>query len=303
MKKIKILIKNYFGFSKVETNGFLVLMTIMILITPFPYLHQHFYVKADDFYEQDKRLLDSLAILLNTPLIVTKAVNPKQVNFDPNKAPLEELIGGGLPQNIAYKILNYRNKGGSFRYKQDLLKIYGFTDSLYFLVESKIELPVKELPQNVLISKEYPQQEMKSNTGKKEKIYLDINTTDSLSLVQIKGIGPKLSSRIVKYRNSIGGYVSIEQLGEVYGLLPEIVEELKNVLFISEGFEPQKIDINHVDFQALSRHPYFGYQKAKIVINYRNQHGNFSGVNDLKKIKLLTDEEIAKFEPYLSFNN
>ncbi len=128
--------------------------------------------------------------------------------------------------------------------------------------------------------------------------HVEINTADSATLVSLPGIGPTLASRIIKYREGLGGFLSLEQLPEVYGFKEDLLFDLKERLIISPipnaGF-----DINAVDYKTLSAHPYFKYSLSKAILNYRKQHGNFKSIEEIKKIKIINDSIYNRISIYL----
>ncbi|MHA7877648.1 MAG: ComEA family DNA-binding protein [Bacteroidota bacterium] len=127
----------------------------------------------------------------------------------------------------------------------------------------------------------------------------DINTADAVQLSAIRGIGPVLSARIVKFRDQLGGFVSCAQYQEVYGLCPEVVTRLKQHTYINASFCPTKLDINIADAQTLAMHPYITYQQAKSIVNYRAQHGPFIEINALNTLVLIDQSTLEKLTPYL----
>jgi competence ComEA-like helix-hairpin-helix protein len=129
----------------------------------------------------------------------------------------------------------------------------------------------------------------------------DINFADSLELDKVYGIGFKTATRIIKYRDKLGGFVNMNQLYEVWGLDTIVVQELHKKSFISEQFTPLRININKADFSELKDHPYIGYKLAKVIIAFRNQHGNFHGEQQLREIKIITESDIEKLKPYLEY--
>ena len=128
----------------------------------------------------------------------------------------------------------------------------------------------------------------------------DINTADTTQLSAIRGIGSILSSRIVKFRNKLGGFVSQEQYQEVYGLPPEVVVELRKSTYISTGFQPTKIDINIADVATLSAHPYLTYRQSRSIVHYRSQHGPFLKLGVLGDLVLIDSATLGKITPYLT---
>ncbi|MEM6359448.1 MAG: helix-hairpin-helix domain-containing protein [Bacteroidota bacterium] len=129
----------------------------------------------------------------------------------------------------------------------------------------------------------------------------DINAADTLQLKQLKGIGTVLSKRIVKYRNILGGFVTLDQLSEVYGLKDSVLLQLDSMAFISPEFQPKKININTAILDSLSRHPYIRRPLARAINNYRFQHGDYSSTVDLSNIRLLDSLTLIKITPYISF--
>jgi DNA uptake protein ComE-like DNA-binding protein len=124
----------------------------------------------------------------------------------------------------------------------------------------------------------------------------DINTADTTQLMQIKGIGKVFASRIMKYRDILGGFHSVDQVGETYGIDPLVLPELKKYAVLNT--KVKKIRINDLEN---FRHPYLKYNQVKVIVAYRKQHGNFKNAEDLKHIKILDEATISKIEPYLEF--
>ena len=128
----------------------------------------------------------------------------------------------------------------------------------------------------------------------------DINTADEAQLSAIKGIGPVLSARIVKFRNKLGGFVRQAQYEEVYGLGPAVINRLKKYAYISPSFCPKLLNINTVDVQTLAAHPYLTYQQAKGIVRYRKQHGRFPHVASLEVLVLMDKATLGKVKAYLT---
>lgn len=128
---------------------------------------------------------------------------------------------------------------------------------------------------------------------------IDINLADTTLLKQIPGIGSAYSKRIVNYRNSLGGYVSIEQIREVWGIKEELFIKIKPYLTISENH--QQIKINRLTLDQLRKHPYISYKQAKAIINIRKQETRISSIDCLLQEKEFTEKDLRRLKPYLSF--
>lgn len=224
--------------------------------------------------------------------------------FDPNKASETDLLTLGIHPRQVKMILNYRNKNGTFRYKEDLKKIYGFQPEVYTALETYIQLPPrsagkpefqkKPTPYQTAQRPEFPQKKFSKEISK-----FDINTADTTQLKLLKGIGSVISSRIVKFRDMLGGFVSTEQVAETYGVSPEAMDEIRKYAFIKTPVN--KIKINSVSAEKF-KHPYLKGYMGKTIMNYRKQHGRFNSIADLRNIQNLDDAVITKLEPYLEFD-
>jgi DNA uptake protein ComE-like DNA-binding protein len=129
----------------------------------------------------------------------------------------------------------------------------------------------------------------------------DLNKADTSQLSQIKGIGPGLSRRIIKYRDLLGGFISENQIREVYGLDSTVVEELLKYGYIHSNAPLIKISVNTATLQDLTAHPYISPKVASIIVDYRKQHGSYSSLESLYNIRALNKATLDKLAPYLSF--
>jgi len=132
------------------------------------------------------------------------------------------------------------------------------------------------------------------------KRVLDLNDCDSASLEALPGIGPVLSVRIIKYRNLLGGYASIDQLKEVYGLTEETFDMIYLRVF-ADSLAVRKIRINEADFKVLIRHPYFQRAEVSAILKYRELKGVIPDIGVMLENKLISRETARKIGVYLDF--
>ncbi len=316
MRKLRHWIRRYFGFSQREVNGFLWLISIMVLLTVAPLsIHMVYQPPVSDTAVTDKKTLDSLVAQLEIRqpekrrygkyTVAPVALYP----FNPNTLTLEQWQAFGLPKYLAQRILNFRSKVGDFTYKAELGKIYGLPDSVFQRLHPFIQLPEERQRtynrrQSIAGNPRYaPNATWIDNRPPREKFILapfNINTADTTQLKQIRGIGSKLSARIIKYRSGLGGFHSMAQVNEVYSLPPEVVDSLHKYTFVAHAYTPPQLSINAATVEALRAHPYISSNLARAIVAYREQHGNFSKVEDMQQIKLVTPEVFAKLRPYLA---
>jgi len=228
--------------------------------------------------------------------------------FDLNKSSVLHLSNSGFPEYLAKRIVKYREKVKPFGSKKELLKIYGI-DSAFFK-EIYPFIKVSKLPEKVVKKPEMDspikpeKSESKNRKNYSEKIRLqafDINQADKAQLQKIYGIGPAYSKTIIKYRDFLGGFHSIDQLNEVYGLKKENLDSLKKYVFIDDSLNIRQLKINSFNTDSLVQHPYISYKEAHIIVNYRKQHGKYITAKDLLAIKVLDSSWIKKITPYISF--
>lgn len=154
-------------------------------------------------------------------------------------------------------------------------------------------------PDEIAYKNEFRSRKNAKRSGIKENYIISINETDSIELQMLKGIGPVLSSRIIKYKEQLGGFHNKNQLLEVYGVKPSLLSDILDQLSFEGAL--QKIKINHIELEELVKHPYFNYQTAQIFINYRKQHGDYKSLNDVKKIKIIKDYWLEETAPYFDY--
>ncbi len=128
---------------------------------------------------------------------------------------------------------------------------------------------------------------------------VELNSADTLALDQLPGIGPAFARRIVKYRDLLGGFVSTRQLLEVYGFDSTRFDAIKNRLKLDTA-SVKKLNINTASLEELGKHPYIKYPLAKVILNYRKQHGAFASISDLKQLAPVSEQLYSRLRPYLA---
>ena len=118
--------------------------------------------------------------------------------------------------------------------------------------------------------------------------------------MKINGIGPILSRRIIKYRDLLGGFHSLNQLLEVYHLPPNVASKIMNYAYLDlDNYPVNKLNLNQADYTLLASHPYVPFSLAKAIVAFRDQHGPFTDLEHLKKIHLVNDSTYLRVSPYL----
>lgn len=219
--------------------------------------------------------------------------------FDPNTLTGDEWKRLGLKDKTINTIQNYLSKGGKFRKPEDLQRIYGLFPDEYERIAPfvKIESVVATNSYKKFPDK-YSSERQPAKTNTPRYVVVDINSADSTALIALPGIGNKLAARIINFREKLGGFYSLNQVGETFGLPDSTFQKIRQYLKL-ENTSIRKININTATADELKAHPYIKYSLANPIIAYRNEHGPFAKVEDLKKVMLVTDEVYHKIGPYL----
>lgn len=128
---------------------------------------------------------------------------------------------------------------------------------------------------------------------------ISLNSSDTTEWKKIPGIGSSYSTRIVKYRTLLGGFINKNQLLEVYGIDSEMYSRISP--YITEDPNFTKIKVNELEFNQLLRHPYLNYGQVQAIINLRDKKGNISSTNELSMLDEFTKDDISRLQPYLEF--
>lgn len=213
--------------------------------------------------------------------------------FDPNTLTVEGWKKLGIKEKTAITIRKYLSKGGRFNESVDLKKIYGIHAEEYQRLAPYIRIEGRE--ENSRHSQEWNADQPSNN---RTYSTIEINSADTSVFISLPGIGSKLASRIVNFRNKLGGFYSIDQIAETYGLPDSTFQRIKPFLQL-ETSSVNQLNINTATKDELKSHPYLKWNLANAIVEYRNQHGSFSSLDELKRISLITDEVFNKIKFYL----
>lgn len=220
--------------------------------------------------------------------------------FDPNTADSTLLLSLGLQPWQVRSIYRYRAKGGIYRQPSDFARLYGLTVKQY-----------KELLPYIHISDEYkPAAEVYGRTDAVRSgrdtlrypvklqpgQYVTLDDADTASLRKVPGIGRYYASRIVRYRNDLGGYVSVAQLSEIEG-----IPEAALSYFRVTGGAVRKLNLNRLTLNELKHHPYINFYQARRIIDYRRLKGPLHSIDDLRLLKDFSQRDIERLRPYVEF--
>lgn len=227
---------------------------------------------------------------------VASSTAPKSIAlepFDPNTVSAEVLEQMGVPAKTARNWAKLLASGARFRRAEDVRKIYGMTDEDYARIA-----PYIQMGEPLAQAADAPLPQAYGNKDRNANI--DINQATAEQWQQLPGIGPAFSKRIIAYREKLGGFHSVEQVAETYGLPDSVFQSIYLQLRPSPVL--RTIPINQVSIEELAAHPYVNKLDAKLLVNYRKQHGNYSNIDAIGNLYGLEPGFMEKVGPYLRFD-
>ena len=293
MGKNESIVKSFLTYSKSQRIGILLFFGIIILVQGI-YFFYDFTAKKTIDKEQSKWL--ALQSTVDSLKLNNKNYKPTIYPFNPNF--ITDFKGYKLGMSVeeidrllAYRAQNkFVNSAAEF---QDVTKV---SDSLLKAIS-----PYFKFPDWVKNNKKNSQEFAKNDFSKPGKIIvLDINQATKEDLMKVYGIGDKISDRILEQKDKYGAFVSMEQMDDIWGLSPEVLEKLKSSFAVKSITNCKKININNASVKELTQFPFFRYQLAKDIVVFRTMKGDLK-IEDLSKIKGFPLEKIKIIALYLEF--
>lgn len=215
--------------------------------------------------------------------------------FNPNRCDSLTFLRLGLKPWQAHNALQYRRKGGVWRSAEHFSKLYGLSKEDYRRLAPYVRIDSAEarhhLPAQAASPRPYPEKYAPGS------VVINLNGCDTTELRRIPDIGSYRAAQIVRYREQLGGFVSLSQLREIQSL-PAGIEAW---FTLESSPDVQRINVNTATFQQLVRHPYLNYEQTRQIINFRRQNGRLSGWDDLRLSPYFTAADFQRLRPYFEF--
>lgn len=302
LSRLKNWLAGFFYFNKQERNGLFVLCVLLFLLIAvrisLPLLFDgNAVVELITLKDVSVAPLQEASPepFKSSKKEIPPALHTEKFIFNPNEISLEEAKLLGFPEKLAKTLLKFRDKGGKFFKPADLQKLYGMSPRLYDELEPYILIPDKRLAfkrDTIYPKREHYKKEL---IGKP----LELNSADSLAIVYLKGVGPGFTKRIIRYRTLLGGFYTMEQLKEVYGMTDSLYNILNSQIVVDKSLIT-RIPVNAADLNTLRKHPYLSFQAAQAIINYRNKHGKLTEA-DMVGLGVIPEEKLKRVLPYLQY--
>lgn len=304
----KWLLQEYFVFSRKERLAILTLIFLLLLAIIMPYYcarpAAQWQADADTAWMTAMTILESRKARHDSTVTSfvkdRKSALPARNNslrnltgFDPNTHSEAGWLSFGLSAKTVGTIMKFRQKGGRFRTPEDLRRIYGLHPE-----QAEQLIPYVRIAEAVSASaRKYPENSPSAPHLTPSPL-LDINQADSTAWEALPGIGPKLASRIIKFREGLGGFYQVSQVAEVFGLADSVYQRILPRLTCKPG-QQIRLSLNEAGIEELSRHPYIRRSLASQIIAFRNTHGPIADLQHLLQLHTMNDSILKRMFPYL----
>jgi DNA uptake protein ComE-like DNA-binding protein len=287
----------YFKFTKSQRIGILFLFVVIVF-----FQLVYFFINFDSIEKDSPEKLKWLSI--QSEIDSLNQSNPKAPgkihSFNPNFITDYKGYKLGLSVQEIDRLLVFRKGNKYVNSAKEFQGVTKVSDSLLDAIAPYFKFP--DWVKNKGNHNKQVYEEQKAFVQKGKVVLIDINKATQEDLIKIFGIGEVTSLRILKLKESLGEFVSMEQMKDVWGLSPEVIDNL-NVHFKVFAFPNiKKIDINNASIKEISQFPYFRYALAKQIVIFRSMNGNIKNIEDLTKIKGFPVEKANIIELYLAFN-
>ena len=293
------VVASFFLFTKEQRLGIVLLFCIIISLQTI-YCFVDF--NATEVRSTEKQQWLSFQTAIDSAKHNQKEYIPKIYPFNPNF--ITDFKGYKLGMTVGQidKLLAYRKLNKYVNSAQEFQKVTGVSDSLLDVISPYFKFPDWVTNKKTNFKSTWVDYS-KTTYVKKEKeqpIAIDINSARKDDLMKIYGIGDAISDRILKQKTMYGEFVSIDQMDDVWGLSPEVIEKLHQSFAILNNPKPKKININNASIKELGQFPYFRYPISKNIVTFRSMNGNVK-MEDLTKIKDFPVDKIKIIALYLEF--
>lgn len=289
------IIKNYFIFTKGQQQGLFLLVLLIITIQII-----YFFVEIPT----PNNILDSKKNWLALQTEIDSLKNAKSTQkhtiypFNPNFITDFKGYKLGMSVQEINKLLAFRKKNKYVNSAKEFQIVTGISNELLAKIAPYFKFP--DWVKNKRTKYQYT--DFNNTTTKKNIVIKDINAATSEDLISLFGIGEATANRILKYKESFGNFVSMEQMNDVWGLSPEVLQELDTHFKIIKKPTITKISINELNSKDLAKFPYFKYPLSREIIIFRSMNNGIHSVEDLSKIKGFPVEKIKIIDLYLDYN-
>jgi len=286
----------YFKFSKSQRIGLFMLLLGIVIFQLF-YFFVDFQPKSDKIDIKQNQWLEIPVPKDSVPKYAKKGTT-KMYPFNPNF--ITDFKGYKLGMSVAEidRLLAFRKTNRYVNSAREFQEVTQVSDSLLRTIAPYFKFPdwvnQRNQKKNSFFKSTLP-------FKKEPKTILDINLATAEDLKKVYGIGDGLSARILKEKEKLGGFVSMDQLEDIWGLSPEVIEKINQSFAVKTIPDLEKVNVNKANMKELMQFPYFRYPLAKAIITFRSMNGEIKNAEDLAKISGFPVDKIKIIALYLEF--
>ena len=288
--------KQYFTFNKEQKIGLTILVGLIVIIQLL-YFFVDFSTIKGATKEEEKWL--SMQIEIDSMKSIANEDTYKMYPFNPNF--ITDFKGYKLGMKVAEidRLLAFRKTNKYVNSAQEFQKVTQVSDSLLAVIAPYFKFPDWVTHKKNYVA--YGNATYKDYNKKEKFLIININDASKDDLMKIYGIGDAISDRILKQKEVLGSFVSMDQMQDIWGLSPEVIAQLNSHFKVSGTSTINKIDINNISTKELTKFPYFKYALAKEIVTYRSMNNGIKNIEDLTKIKGFPVDKIKIIALYLEF--
>ena len=294
------IFKEFYLFSTSERRGIVVLLIIILVV-------QLLYFGVDKFYISKSEIqpFQSPEVLLfqkeidSLKLVKKQESKPKIFPFNPNFLSDFKAYSLGISTKEYDKLIAYRNQNKYVNSAAEFQKITGVSDSILSVIAPYFKFPEWVNNKKQPFANNFEKNSKNAVVTKTKFQKIDINIASKEQLMEINGIGDKLSDRIISYRTKLQGFTYDDQLYEVWNLDKELVDKVLERFSVQSKPNIVKVDINSIEFKVMMKLPYMDYDLTKKIFNYKNAAGKITNLEVLKKIENFPIDKFDRISLYL----
>ena len=289
------LFKSHFWYNKRQRNGILFLVLLIVVLQGI-----YFFTNSSSLKEIDSDVSDIKAYQQQIDSLKEIQLQKKEVKlypFNPNYITDFKGYQLGMSLEEIDKLLEFRKTGKYVNSTKDFQKVTGISDSLLVVISPYFKFPEWVNQRSAKQNKTFTNK--KTTKANNNIINHDINKVTANQLKKLNGIGDKLAKRIIAYRELLNGFTFNKQLYEVYYLDKETAGHVLKFYWVIKEPLIKKTNINEASFKEVLHLPYLNYELTKKIFRYRDENGNFSNLEELKKIDSFPIDKFQRIALYL----
>lgn len=287
--------KSHFRFTKQERSGIFFLLLLIVLGQTSFWLYRYISVSQENPLNLDEELQSKIDTLKSQ---IQYRDSLRIFPFNPNYISDFKGYSLGLSIDEIDRLHNFRSNGSFINSKEEFQEVTEVSDSLLYVISPYFKFPDWTRASSVNSKKNVSG--INTIDHLEAKNFKDLNRVTAQELKSINGIGDKLSERIIKFRDRLGGFLIDDQLNDVYGLKPEVVQRLSQRFKVLKAPEIKKISLNTATAQELARLVYLQKKVAERIVEYRELNGEIYSFDELMQIDGFPTNRIDRIPLYLS---